>query len=133
MRAVLDTNIYVDFARGRPDVVDLLATQSTEILLPAIVMGELFYGFTRGSRTRYNEEKFHRFVTRLDVSIIHLNEDVARKYAIIFSALTTSGSRIPINDVWIAASCMSAGGTLLTRDRHFENVSQIDKIVLPPP
>ena len=51
MRAVLDTNIYVDFARGRPDVVNLLAIQSTEILLPAIVMGELFYGFIKGSRT----------------------------------------------------------------------------------
>jgi predicted nucleic acid-binding protein len=59
-----------------------------------------------------------------------VNEDVARKYAIIFSDLTNKGTRIPINDVWIAASCMSAGGTLLTRDRHFEHVSQIDKIIL---
>ena len=131
MRAVLDTNIYVDFARGRPDVVNILAIQSTEILLPAIVMGELFYGFIKGSRTRYNEEKFHHFVTTLDVSFVKVNEDVARKYAIIFSALTNNGTRIPINDVWIAACCMSVGGTLLTRDRHFEQVSQIDKIILP--
>jgi predicted nucleic acid-binding protein len=131
MRAVLDTNIYVDFARARPDVVDLLALQSTEILLPAVAMGELFYGFLRGNRTRYNEEKFHHFVTTLDVSIIYVNEDVARKYAVIFAALTNHGTRIPINDVWIAACCMSVGGTLLTRDRHFEQVSQIDKIILP--
>ena len=130
MRIVLDTNIYVDFARGRPDVVDLLATQSTEILLPAIVMGELFYGFMKGSRSRYNEEKFYHFITTLEVSIIHVNEDVARKYAIIFSDLTNKGTRIPINDVWIAACSMSAGGTLLTRDRHFEQVSQIDRIIL---
>ena len=130
MRIVLDTNIYVDFARDKPDVVELLATQSTEILLPAIVMGELFYGFMKGSRSRYNEEKFHHFVTTLEVSIIHVDEDVARKYAIIFSDLTNKGTRIPINDVWIAACCMSAGGTLLTRDRHFEQVSQIDKIIL---
>jgi hypothetical protein len=33
MKAVLDTNIYVDFAMGRPEVVELLAIQSTEILL----------------------------------------------------------------------------------------------------
>jgi len=131
MKAVLDTNIYVDFAMGRPDVVDLLAIQSTEILLPAIAMGELFYGFMKGSRTRYNEEKFHRFVTTLEVSIIRVNEEVARKYAIIFSALTNNGTRIPINDVWIAACCMSVGGTLLTRDRHFQQVGQIDKIILP--
>ena len=99
--------------------------------MPAIVMGELFYGFRKGSRTRYNEEKFHHFVTTLDVSFVHVNEDVARKYAVVFSALTKNGTRIPINDVWIAACCMSVGGTLLTRDRHFEQVSQIDKIILP--
>ena len=85
-----------------------------------------FFGF----KTRYNEEKFHHFVATLEVSIIHVNEDVARKYAIIFSDLTSKGTRIPINDVWIAASCMSAGGTLLTRDHHFEHVNQIDKIIL---
>jgi tRNA(fMet)-specific endonuclease VapC len=130
MKAVLDTNIYVDFAMGRPEVVDLLAVQSTEILLPAVVMGELFYGFMQGSRTRYNEEKFHRFVTELEVSIIRVDAEVARKYAIIFSNLTNNGTRIPINDVWIAACCMSVGGALLTRDRHFQQVGQIDKIIL---
>jgi tRNA(fMet)-specific endonuclease VapC len=129
MKAVLDTNAYVDFAMGRPDVVDLLATQSTEILLPAVVMGELFYGFMKGSRTRFNEEKFHRFVTELEVFIIRVDEEVARKYAVIYSTLTNNGTRIPINDVWIAACCMSAGGTLLTRDRHFQQVPQIDKII----
>ena len=30
MRAVLDTNIYVDFARGEPDVVNLLAITKHE-------------------------------------------------------------------------------------------------------
>lgn len=130
MKAVLDTNIYVDFAMGRPEVVELLAIQSTEILLPAVVMGELFYGFMKGSRTRYNEEKFQRFLTALEVSIIRVDEAVARKYAVIYSTLSKNGTRIPINDVWIAACCMSAGGTLLTRDRHFQHVGQIDKIIL---
>jgi len=130
MKAVLDTNAYVDFAMGRPDVVDLLAVQSTEILLPAVVMGELFYGFMKGSRIRYNEEKLHRFVTELEVSIIRVDEEVARKYAVIYSTLTNNGTRIPINDVWIAACCMSVGGTLFTRDRHYQHVAQIDKIIL---
>jgi predicted nucleic acid-binding protein len=39
--------------------------------------------------------------------------------------------RIPINDVWIAACCMGTGGTLVTRDRHFDGVEQIDKIIFP--
>jgi tRNA(fMet)-specific endonuclease VapC len=130
MKVVLDTNAYVDFAKSKPSVVNFLATESTEIFLPAIVIGELFYGFMKGGRFRYNEEKFLHFVTTLEVSIIHVDEDVARKYAIIFSDLTNKGTRIPINDVWIAACSMSVGGTLLTRDHHFEQVSQIDKIIL---
>ncbi len=42
----------------------------------------------------------------------------------------TASTKIPINDVWIAASCMEVGGTLLTRDKHFEVVDQIDAIIL---
>jgi tRNA(fMet)-specific endonuclease VapC len=130
VKLVLDTNAYVDFAQGRADMVDLVATRSSELFLPAIVLGELFYGFTRGSRSRYNEEKLHNFITTLGVSIIDVTEQIARKYSIIFLALTTKGTRIPINDVWIAACCMGVGGTLVTRDHHFEQVDQIDKIVL---
>ena len=130
MKLVLDTNIYIDFAQGKRDVVDLLATRSTEILLPSVVLGELYYGFAKGSRAAYNENKLRHFVSTLGVVVIAVDEEVARKYALIFSALTVKGTRIPINDVWIAASCMSVGGTLVTRDRHFEQVDQIDKLLL---
>ena len=131
MKAVLDTNIYVDFAEGKADVVDLVATRSTEILLPSIVLGELLYGFMKGNRSKYNEEKLHDFITSLGVIILTVGEEVARKYAIIFSGLMKKGTPIPVNDVWIAACCMTAGGTLLTRDRHFEQIDQIDKVILP--
>lgn len=130
MRLVLDTNIYIDFGREKQDVVDLIAAQSTEILLPVIVLGELFYGFQKGSKSRENEAMFRRFVTSVGASIIDVDEEVARKYSLIYSALSAKGTPIPINDVWIAACCMSVDGTLLTRDRHFEHIEQIDKIIL---
>ena len=44
--------------------------------------------------------------------------------------LETKGSKIPINDMWIAACCMEVGGTLLTRDNHFKLVDQIESVVL---
>jgi len=130
MRLVLDTNIYIDFGQGKEEVVDLIAGQSTEVLLTVIVLGELFYGFQKGSKSADNETTFRRFVTELGVSIIDVDEEVARKYSLIYSALSAKGTPIPINDVWIAACCMSVGGTLLTRDRHFEHIEQIDKIIL---
>jgi len=55
---------------------------------------------------------------------------VARKYAMIYLSLKKKGTRIPINDVWIPACYMEVGGTLLTRDKHFKYVGQIETMVL---
>ena len=132
MKLVLDTNIYSDYAEGLPAVVNFLAIHGEEILLPSIVLGELSYGFMKGSRQRFNERKLREFIRKLQIAIIDVNHNVARKYGIIYLALVKKGARIPINDVWIAACCMETGGTLVTRDRHFRNVEQIETVVINP-
>ena len=130
MKIVLDTNIYCDFAEGLPDAVNALATYGEYIFIPSIVMGELSFGFMNGSRQQFNEKKLQQIINRLKIEIIDVNKDVARRYAIIYLSLVKKGAKIPINDVWIAACCMEVGGTLLTRDKHFEFVDQIESIVL---
>lgn len=69
-------------------------------------------------------------IKKLQVEIIDVNQNVSRKYALIYLSLVKKGTKIPINDVWIAACCMEVGGTLLTRDRHFQHVEQIEAMVL---
>ncbi len=130
MKLVLDTNIYSDYAEGLPQTVDFMATHGEHIYLPSVVLGELNFGFMKGSRKQFNESKLQQFISRLKVEIIDVDADVARKYAIIYLSLQTRGVKIPLNDVWIAASCMEVGGTLLTRDKHFEIVEQIETILL---
>ena len=130
MKLVLDTNIYSDYAEGLPQTVDFMATYGEFIYLPSVVLGELYFGFMKGSRQQFNEKKLHQFIGRLRVEIINVNADVARKYAIIYLSLQKKGAKIPINDVWIAASCMEVGGTLLTRDKHFKVVDQIETVIL---
>lgn len=130
MKLVLDTNIYSDFAEGVPETVDFMATQSKEIYLPSVVIGELSFGFMKGQRQKINEKKLKQFIDLLNVEVINVNADVARKYAIIYLFLQKKGTKIPINNVWIAASCMEVGGTLLTRNRHFDVVDQIETVIL---
>jgi len=131
LKLVLDTNIYVDYAAGVPETVDFIATQGESLFLPSIVLGELHYGFIKGRREQLNERKLQQFISRLKVEIILVDADVARKYASIYFSLRSKGTKLPINDVWIAACCMEAGGTLLTRDKHFQHVDQIETVVLP--
>ena len=133
MKLVLDTNIYADFAEGLPDVVDTLATLGEQLFMPSIVLGELSYGFMKGSRREQNEKKLLQIIDQLKMEIITVDQHVTRKYAIIYSSLAKKGKKIPINDVWIAACCMETGGTLLTRDKHFEFIDQIETIIMRAP
>jgi len=130
MKLVLDRNVYCDYAEGIPNVVDYIAIHGEDIFLPAIVIGELTYGFMKGSRQKFNEIKLQEIIKKLQIEIIDVNQNVSRKYALIYLSLVKKGTKIPINDVWIAASCMEVGATLLTRDRHFRHVEQIETMVL---
>ena len=127
MKLVLDTNIYSDYAEGLTETVNFLATHGEHLYLPSVVMGELNFGFMKGSRRQFNEKKLGQFINHLKVEIIDVDSDVARKYAIVFFSLYKKGAKIPLNDVWIAACCMYTGGILLTRDSHFHAVDQIDR------
>jgi tRNA(fMet)-specific endonuclease VapC len=130
LKLVLDTNIYCDYAEGIPGVVDFLAIHGKDIFLPSIVFGELTFGFMKGGRQKFNERKLQDIIKQLQIGIIDVNQNVARKYAFIYISLIKKGTKIPINDVWIAACAMEVGGTLLTRDHHFEYVDQIEAVVL---
>ncbi len=130
MKLVLDTNVYCDYAEGLPDVVDAMARFGESLFMPSVVLGELTYGFLKGRRQQFNERKLRQIIHRLKIEIIDVNADVARKYGLIYLSLERKGARIPINDLWIAACCMEVGGTLLTRDRHFGKVDQIEAMIL---
>ena len=49
MKLAVDTNRYVDFARGEAAVVNALES-AEEVLIPLIVLGELRAGLAMGSR-----------------------------------------------------------------------------------
>ncbi|MGR3177430.1 MAG: type II toxin-antitoxin system VapC family toxin [Candidatus Anammoxibacter sp.] len=130
MKLALDTNIYYDYAEGIPDTVDIIAKNIKSIYIPSVVIGELLYGFMKGSKWNFNNNKLRQVIHRLDITIINVDQNVAKKYAIIYKSLAIKGKKIPINDVWIAACCMEVGGSLITRDKHFKSVEQIESIIM---
>jgi predicted nucleic acid-binding protein len=130
VKLVLDTNIYCDFAEGMTDVVETIVEFGDEIYIPAVVIAELTYGFMKGTKPEANERKLQEVIDQLQIDIIDVNMDAARKYALIYLHLVRKGRKIPINDVWIAACCMSIGGTLLSRDSHFEEIEFLDRLPL---
>lgn len=110
----------------RGDVAAKEAIQTADaIYLNPVVLGELRVGFLRGRARQKNEERLKQFLGSSRVSIVPVDEGTAERYAVILNGLWTAGTPIPANDMWIAASAMQYGLTVVTTDAHFLKIPQI--------
>lgn len=121
MKALLDTNAYVALMRGDPGVA-LLVRRAGRVLLSAVVMGELQYGFLCGSRLKENRAQLEGFLENPFVEFAGVGRDTAERFGRIASSLRSKGTPIPTNDIWIAAQAMEAGAHLVSFDSHFGRV-----------
>ena len=121
MRLLLDTSAYSELKRGNPAVSDLVR-RAERILLSTVVIGELLFGFRRGARLEQNLRELRAFLDSPYVSLVPVSYRTADRFARIASDLRASGTPIPTNDIWVAASAMETGADLLSLDAHFEHV-----------
>ena len=121
---MLDTSAYAHFKRGNEQASSALR-KSPEILLPTVVLGELWAGFEVGSKRDQNRQGLDAFLSSPRVALAPITGETAARYAVIYAYLRVNGRPIPTNDLWIAALAMEHGATLLTADAHFLHVPQI--------
>jgi tRNA(fMet)-specific endonuclease VapC len=123
MRIALDTNAYSDWrTKGRWG--DLIETAS-EILISAIVLGELRYGFQLGSRRDENERKLTEFLASEVVTVVEIGDLMSHHYGRLKTYLRKQGTPIPENDIWIGACAVKEDVVLLTADAHFEKLPEV--------
>jgi len=127
VRIAIDTNRYVDFARGLPEAVNRLRA-ADRILMPVIVLGELRAGFLGGSQVPENEANLVRFLNSPRVEVLLVDEETAHHYAQLFHQLRRQGTPIPTNDLWIAALVVQYQLYLFARDTHFDHLPQIPRL-----
>lgn len=61
---------------------------------------------------------------------VPITDETAQWFAEVKSGLRKRGKQIPINDVWIAASCLEHGAQLLSLDAHFDGVDGLRRVEL---
>ena len=127
MRIALDTNRYIDFARGDAEVVKTLESAG-EIIVPLIVLAELRAGFVVGSQGTRNEGALRRFLLKPGVCLLDPDDQTSHHYAAVYKQLRQQGTPIPTNDIWIAALTIQHGLVLYARDAHFDHLPQIPRI-----
>ena len=122
-RYLLDTNIIIGLL-ARDAAILAHLSQADAILLPSIVLGELYYGARKSGRAAAN-------IARLDamaatIPVLGCDTRAARRYGEIKDQLRRKGQPIPENDIWIAAIALAHGLTLVTRDAHLSHIETLE-------
>lgn len=116
---VADTDVLIDFLHGKGDFARRVAIEleTTSLCTTAITAFELRSG-ARTARQRRGIEALLDAMT-----ILPFGATEARLAAEIRQKSEAQGQPIGMADYMIAATCMAADSTLLTRNRrHFERV-----------
>ena len=83
-----------------------------------------------GDQMERNTQALARFLDHAVVEALAVDNEVARIYGEIFVDLRHRGTPLPTNDIWIAATAVHAGATVLTFDSHFREIARVGVTLL---
>ena len=128
-RFLLDSSIVIDHIGGFRRLPENVS-KSEAMLFSQIAIAEIKVGFDgtrRGRRDREALENFKRLPNVREITLTSTTTDI---YAKVFRSLRAAGTPIPINDIWLAAQALEHGAVLVSRDRHFEAVANLQTMIL---
>ena len=96
---------------------------ATEIYIPSVVIGEMYYGAHKSSQTNKYLRRIEAFVS--SNILLACDAVTAFHYGNIKEQLRQIGKPIPENDVWIAVIAKQYEIILVSRDEHFSFVEDL--------
>lgn len=114
---LLDTNILVYARNGVAPVVARLdeAWDRADMVTSILVVGEPMYGVERSARRAQNLDAVGQQVSLLN-AVLPVTDAVVRRFAAIKADLTKRGRTKGDVDLYIAATAIEAGATMVTND-----------------
>jgi tRNA(fMet)-specific endonuclease VapC len=89
----------------------------------AIALGELYYGAERSIHLEKSIAEVDDLAQT--ISILDVNSDTAIIYGQLKHRQRMKGQMLPDNDLWIAATAIQYGLTLVARDHHFTWIAEL--------
>jgi tRNA(fMet)-specific endonuclease VapC len=126
VRYLLDTNTASYIIKGKPDKVRkrLLQLPMAEVAISTITEAELRFGAIRAPESARLRFLVEEFLKTLD--ILPWGSEAALQYATLRTALETQGQPMGNMDVMIAAHALATRAVLVTSDRSFRRLTQIE-------
>jgi predicted nucleic acid-binding protein len=130
---LLDTNAISDLMRAVPRIENWMAglDRGDRVVTCTIVRGEILFGIARlppGRRRTELEETGRQFLAIVRCEPVP--ERAADFYAAVKLARRQRGLALDENDLWVAATALALGATLVSRDGDFGGIDGLAVVVL---
>ncbi|MBN2680645.1 type II toxin-antitoxin system VapC family toxin [Acidithiobacillus montserratensis] len=121
---MLDTNTVSHLLRGHPVVTEhIVAVPMASLCISAITAGELLFGLAKRPAAKRLHLAVRQFLLRVDV--LPWNSSTAEHYGIVRADMEKRGRILASLDLLIAAHALSVGATLVTNDKAFSQIADL--------
>ena len=124
MKLLLDTSAWSAFAEADPAAVTRVRS-AEQILMSAVVVGELLFGIYNGRRAKQTRKILSEFLADNVVEFLPVGYTTADWFGQLAAIQRRAGRPVASNDLWIAAHTLEHGARLLTFDRDFESIESL--------
>ncbi len=124
-RGLADTSLFIARESGRPVREGELPD---EVAVSVITIGELRAGVLAAADVPTRDRRLATLVEALAFDPIPIDQPVAEAWARLRVLLRDAGRRMPVNDLWIAATAMALGVPVVTQDDDYDEVPGLSVI-----
>lgn len=125
MNIILDTSILIDIDRSHEETIVKIDDLRRKYPSPASISFITQFEFLLGIKEKIekNQEKSRAFVDKF--SVLQTTQDTGRHLAALKEKY-----ELPLADLLIATQVLEHGGVLITRDKDFGQIVEIQKIII---
>lgn len=116
---ILDTDVIIDYINGEDKVKDIIDKRSSEGQIYTTIINQ--YELLKGTESDDEDTAVGGILANLTVQ--PLDSASVTESSLIFKRLKKKGNIIPEQDILIAGVAISRNDILITRDRHFKEIS----------
>ena len=126
MKYLLDTNIIIDFLKGRVGLDQKLVGELRQGYgISSITLTELYRGAYKSDRMRFNLKLIEDLIGLPEVKVLDFGKSEALAGGELIGRLEKAGKKLSMGDVLIAATAKVYKLTIITEDKkHFGRLTK---------